>query len=152
MSKKRQVESISVQLISLCQGNADAEVRANLVKEEFDRVSIVDNMIRSEEQKRLNKVLHATRAMDTGMRAILDRFAVVPGQKSMGGYLAEFRRGKNGCFSRLNGDLSQRIQDDVVEKRNVFMHAAGQYPTPAQMTQMLGDVNSYMQTIINLVE
>ena len=152
MSKKRQEESISVQLLSVCQGNAEAEARANLVKEELDRVGLVDSMIRSEEQKRLNKVLHATRAMDTGMRAILDRYAVVPGQKSMGGYLAEFRKGKNGCFARLNGELSQRIQDDVVEKRNIFMHAAGKYPTPAQTNRMLSDVNSYLQTIINLVE
>lgn len=152
MSKKKKRDSISVQLISLCQGNATAIARANLVKEEFERVELVDSMIRNEDQKRLSKVLHSTRAMDTGMRAILDRYAVVPGQKSMGGYLAEFRKGKSGCFARLNGSLSQRIQDDVVEKRNIFMHAAGQYPTPAQMTQILGDVNSYLQTIINLVE
>lgn len=152
MSKKKKRDSISVQLISLCQGNATATSRANLVKEEFERVELVDSMIKNEEQKRLNKVLHSTRAMDTGMRAILDRYAVIPGQKSMGGYLAEFRKGKSGCFARLSGSLSQRIQDDVVEKRNIFMHAAGQYPTPAQMTQMLSDVNSYLQTIINLVE
>ena len=152
MSKKKKRDSISVQLISLCQGNATATSRANLVKEEFERVELVDSMIKNEEQKRLNKVQHATRAMDTGMRAILDRYAVIPGQKSMGGYLAEFRKGKSGCFARLSVSLSQRIQDDVVEKRNIFMHAAGQYPTPAQMTQMLSDVNSYLQTIINLVE
>ena len=54
-------------------------------------------------------------------------------------------------FGRLNGVLSDRIQKAVVDKRNKFLHAAGQYPTKAEAEQIVEDVESYLQTILNLV-
>ena len=51
----------------------------------------------------------------------------------------------------LNGDLSERIQNAVVDKRNRFMHAAGAYPTKSEAEQIASDISSCLQTIINLV-
>ena len=111
----------------------------------------VDKLVKNQSQLMLNKVLHSTRAMDTGMRTLLELYGAMPaGQYSMGAYLVQFRKGKDGGFGRLNGELSKRIQTTVVDKRNRFLHAAGQYPTKSEAEQIIGDVESYLQTILNL--
>lgn len=150
-SNKKLAESISLQLLSMCKGNVPLTAKAEEVEREFNRVSAVDAMVSDQHQLMLNKVLHSTRAMDTGMRTFLELFGAMPnGQYSMGAFLAQLRKGKNGCFGRLNGFLSDRIQSSVVDKRNRFLHAAGQYPTKAEADKLVGDVESYLQTILNL--
>lgn len=101
-------------------------------------------------QQLLNKVLHTTRAMDTGMRTFLEINDVIPSGHSMGNYLTDLRKGKMGKFTRLSGGLSDRIQSDVVDKRNKYMHAAGAFPTKRETEQIAEDVASYLQTILNL--
>lgn len=150
--KKKLADSVSLQLLSLCNGNAPLMAKAEIVHQEFDRVKDVDSLVKNQQQQMLNKVLHSTRAMDTGMRTFLELFDAMPvGQYAMGPYLSQLRKGKNGCFGRLNGVLSDRIQKAVVDKRNKFLHAAGQYPTKAEAEQIVEDVESYLQTILNLV-
>ena len=148
---KKLADSVSLQLLTMCNGNAPLMAKAEIVHREFDRVKEVDGWVKDQQQLMLNKVLHSTRAMDTGMRTFLELFGAMPaGQNAMGPYLAQLRKGKNGCFGRLNGDLSDRIQKAVVDKRNKFLHAAGQYPTKAEAEQIVEDVESYLQTILNL--
>lgn len=144
-------DSVSLQLLTMCNGNTPLMAKAENVHREFDRVKEVDGLVKNQQQQMLNKVLHSTRAMDTGMRTFLELFGAMPaGQYSMGPYLAQLRKGKDGCFGRLNGDLSDRIQKAVVDKRNKFLHAAGQYPTKAEAEQIVEDVENYLQTILNL--
>lgn len=150
-SNKKLADSVALQLLSMCNGNVPLMEKAQIVKQEFDRVRAVDELISNQPQLMLNKVLHSTRAMDTGMRTFLELYGAMPaGQYAMGPYLSQLRRGKDGCFGRLNGDLSVRIQKAVVEKRNKFLHAAGQYPTKTEAEQIVEDVESYLQTILNL--
>lgn len=135
----------------MCNANVPLMAKAAIVHREFDRVKDVDGLVKNQQQLMLNKVLHSTRAMDTGMRTLLELFGAMPvGHYAMGPYLAQLRKGKDGCFGRLNGDLSDRIQKAVVDKRNKFLHAAGQYPTKAEAEQIVEDVESYLQTILNL--
>ena len=95
---KKQANSVALQLISMCSGNADLSLRAQTVKDEFDRVDLVDGLVSSVQQRLLNKVLHTTRAMDTGMRTFLEINGVTPSGYSMGNYLSDLRRGKTGKF------------------------------------------------------
>lgn len=148
---KRWSSTLAIQLMSLCSGREDLVRKAEIVEKELYKVMEVDDTISNQPQLMLNKVLHATRAMDTGMRTFLDLFDAVPeGNKAMGPYLTELKKGKVGCFGRLNGDLAERIKNDVVNERNHFLHTAGEYPTRKQADKMLGDVLSYLQTILNL--
>lgn len=153
MGKKssKQAQSVALQLISLCKDNAAMMRQAEIVKAEFDKVESVGTIVSNQNQLMLNKVLHVTRAMDTGMKTFLGVFDALEGvQRSMGGYLTRLRQGKEGCFGRLNGDLSQRIQISVVDERNRFLHAAGTYPTKTETDKIIGNVESYLQTILNL--
>ena len=147
---KKLTSSISLQLLSMCSADASLLSRAEAVKDEFDRVTAVDTMVSDQQQQLLNKVLHTTRAMDTCMKTFLEINGVNPSGHAMGNYLSDLRKGKAGKFERLNGGLSQRIQDDVVEKRNRFMHVAGAYPSKNEAEQIAEDVASYLQTILNL--
>lgn len=143
-------KSVALQLISLCSGNARLSLRAQAVKDEFERVELVDRLVSNPQQQLLNKVLHTTRAMDTGMRSFLEINGVIPSGFSMGDYLADLRKGKAGKFTRLSGGLSTRIKESVVDKRNRYMHAAGAFPTKRETEQIAEDVASYLQTILNL--
>ena len=142
--------SVALQLISMCSGDANLSSRAQAVKNEFDRVDVVDGMVSNPQQQWLNKVLHTTRAMDTGMRTFLEINGVIPSGYSMGNYLSDLRKGKTGKFTRLSGGLSDRIQVSVVDKRNKYMHAAGAFPSKSETDQIAEDVASYLQTILNL--
>lgn len=148
--EKKQAASVALQLLSMCNGDAGLMDKVQVVKTEFDRADSVNSMVSNQQQLMLNKVLHTTRAMDTGMKTFLEINGVIPSGHSMGNYLSDLRKGKIGKFGRLNGDLSQRIQNAVVDKRNKFMHAAGAYPTKSEAEQIASDVASYLQTIINL--
>ena len=148
--KKKLGNSVALQFISLCGGNASLSLRAQAVKEEFDRVELVDSLVSNPQQQLLNKVLHTTRAMDSGMRLFLEINGVTPSGFSMGDYLADLRKGKAGKFTRLSGGLSTRIKESVVDKRNRYMHAAGAFPTKNETEQIAEDVASYLQTILNL--
>lgn len=153
MGKKKfkQADSVALQLMGMCSGNAALTSKAQLVMDEFERIQKIDNIIKKQDNLMLNKVLHATRAMDTGMRTFLELNNAMPiGQYSMGAYLTALRRGKTKKFGRLNSGLSERIQKGVVDKRNAFVHAAGKYPTKNEAEQLIGDIVSYLQTILNL--
>ena len=147
---KKLAYSVALQLISMCSGDANLSTKAQAVKNEFDRVDIVDGMVSNQQQRLLNKVLHTTRAMDTGMRTFLEINELIPSGHSMGDYLSDLRKGKAGKFGRLNGNISKRIQEKVVDKRNRYMHAAGTFPSKCEADQIAEDVASYLQTIINL--
>ena len=84
------------------------------------------------------------------MRTFLEINEVIPSGRSMGNYLTDLRKGKTGKFTRLSGGLSDRIQSDVVDKRNKYMHVAGAFPTKQETEQIAEDVASYLQTILNL--
>lgn len=147
----KQANSVALQLMSMCSGDALLMNKAQLVMDEFKRVNAVDEIIKNQDQLMLNKVLHATRAMDTGMRTFLELSGAMPtGQYSMGAYLDALRRGKINKFGRLNGRLSDRIRKNVVDKRNTFMHAAGKFPAKREAELIASDVVSYLQTILNL--
>ena len=148
--ERKLANSVALQLISMCSGNANLSLRAQAVKDEFDRVDQVAGMMNSQQQQLLNKVLHITRAMDTGMRTFLEINGVTPSGHSMGNYLADLRKGKTGYFTRLSGGLSDRIQEKIVDKRNKYMHTAGTFPSVSETSQIEEDVASYLQTILNL--
>lgn len=149
---KKRAESVALQLISLCKDDYNLMKQAEIVKQEFDRVVEIESMISRQPQMMLNKVLHSTRAMDTGMRTFLELFNAMPGghNYAMGPYLQQLKKGKDKCFGRLNGYLADRIQKDVVDKRNKYLHAAGKYPTKNETEHIISDVESYLQTILNL--
>lgn len=149
---KNLAATVALQLISMSKGKGEWEHSANIVRAEFEKVETVSGIVSNQDQLMLNKVLHSTRAMDTGMKTFLGIFDALEGvQKSMGGYLTRLRQGKEHCFGRMNGGLSDRIQRDVVDKRNRYLHAAGSYPTMREAEQIARDVESYLQSIINLV-
>lgn len=154
MSKKneKQAASLALQLISLCDGNEELVRKAEIVKDEFNRITEIEKTISSPTQLMLNKVLHSTRAFDTGMRTFLDLFGALPEEhnRGLGPYLSQLKKGKPGCFGRLNGDLAERMKTNVVNDRNVYLHAAGEYPTKARANEIVNDILSYLQTILNL--
>ena len=144
-------DTVALQLSSMCSGNVVLMDKAKLMSDELERINAIDEIIKNQNHLMLNKVLHATRAMDTGMRTFLELNNAMPnGQYSMGAYLKALKRGKGNSFNKLNAGLSDRIQSRVVDKRNILMHASGQFPTKSEAEQLVNDVVSYLQTILNL--
>ena len=69
---KKLADSVALQLLTLCNGNAPLMTRAQIVQQEFDKARTVDEIEKNQSQLMLNKVLHSTRAMDTSMRNYME--------------------------------------------------------------------------------
>ncbi|MCH5224598.1 MAG: hypothetical protein J1D77_01315 [Muribaculaceae bacterium] len=147
----KQFSSLILQLNAICQGDPLAEGNVETVRKEFERASKVANFISNQDQVSLNKVLHATRGFDTGLKTILEHFGTPLTSRSLRGYLNILKNGKTGCYPKLNGNFITRIQTDVVDKRNIFMHAAGQFPSKREAEQISGDIATYFQNILSLI-
>ena len=154
MGKKsdKKIETVTLQLLSMCGRNQVLSAKAKDVQEEFKRVITVDGIVDNQNHLMLNKVLHATRAMDTGMRTFLELYNALPDSHSLGAYLIQLKRGKLNKFRQLNQGIAKRIQSGVVDKRNIYLHTSGRFPTKQEAEQLADDTLAYLQTIINLAE
>jgi hypothetical protein len=123
------------------------------VQNEFKKVITINDIVNDQNHLMLNKVLHATRAMDTGMRTFLELCNAMPiSNYSLGAYLKELKKGKSNHFRRLNQGIAERIQRGVVDKRNTYLHAAGKFPSKQEAEKLADDTLDYLQTILNLAE
>ena len=101
----------------------------------------------------LNRVLHSTRAFDSGLRLFIEkhgRFGYIA-TPSIGGYVHELQQQRPGqTFKQLSGMDATNITNLITNERNKYMHAAGQFPTKAQADIIIGKILDYYQRILSL--
>ena len=127
----------------------------DIISKEFNEIDKVNLKPANKNKQNLYKVLHATRMLDSGMKTFLQIYREIPANKnqwSLGGYLNVMKKGGGGKFARLNGDTAKRIQEDVIDKRNLFLHVAGKYPCNNDTNDLINDICAAMQTVLNLAK
>lgn len=152
MYDKKTAQTIGAQLESLCQ-----EYKANLLERAKDTTS---DMLRalelkelaSPDLKRLNQVLFASRAFDTGLRIFLECFDVEieKTNRHIKGYLNKLANYDGDSFAPLKSKVKDRIIEDVVYERNRMMHVAGKYPQPRDVDGMLSNIADYLSHVLHL--
>lgn len=123
-----------------------------IIKGEFNQIFSVDS-IRNNNRKRILKVLYSTRALDTTLRVFLDQHGIRnTGDYALGDYLKRLvNHGRTGSLQRLNESSRTKYQEKIVDKRNIYLHNAGRYPTTEnEVNIILSEIDSCIIEILNL--
>ena len=77
-NKNTQIDTIMLDLQRRCVGDATLESMASLVEDEFRRIFLVDSEVKSPDSRRINKILRASRGLETGMKTFLIKYNNCP--------------------------------------------------------------------------
>lgn len=99
----------------------------------------------------LLQVLHATRALDSTLRAFLIHHGILGGANALGQYLRALRDNATGIPAALAEAQRANYQNTVVNPRNTFMHQAGAAPlNDAQVANLLAEMDACLVDVFNL--
>lgn len=147
--RRKQLESLILQLEYICASDNAALSKIKKVEEEFYKIIEVSSIIKEERQARLNKVLHSTRALDTSLRTLLEHFRVPYGNTpALGPYVNAICNDRTGCFKQMDGNFITRIKTKIIEKRNLYMHTSGAYPNKNETEMLLHDIITHFHSIL----
>lgn len=128
-NQKNRIKMIRV----LLEGSVDLGFTAecSIIAGEFENVlSVVKNSKKS--NNLLMQVLFSTRALDTSLKTFIREKCncwgmVDPNDHSLGAYLTWLANDPNGV-AILNESERQYYQREIVDRRNKYMHKAGEFP------------------------
>lgn len=153
MGLVKKIETLKFQLDTFSKGIHNLEVMSAKVKVEWDMEQNSTNVVNDNLRAQLNRVIHATRAFDTGLRLFLDKFgARSVGSHSISDYIRDLQRNAMHCsgFNQLDGTQATRIQKEVTNERNKYCHAAGTFPTNAQADFLINRILEYYSIVMGL--
>lgn len=85
--KDNAIQSMLLDLQRRCEGTPDLEEMAKRVVDEFNKIHQIDKKIKDPDRRRINKILHAMRGLETGLETFLAIYGVAPSRpqdKSIG--------------------------------------------------------------------
>lgn len=152
MSIAKKIETLCFQLNASMCGNPDFLRKANVISNEFALCESASKNIDDQKRAQLNRVLHSTRAFDSGLRLFLEKHGrLAPTLHSIGNYITELQNVPAGqSFRQLSGTDATNINNLITNERNKYMHAAGQFPTKPQADVIVGNILVYYQRILGL--
>lgn len=153
MGIAKQIKTLCFQLGTFVGENQDFQRKASIIEQEFELCENSSKVISEANRVQLNRVLHSTRAFDSGLRLFIEkqgRFRNIA-TPSIGGYVHELQQKRPGqTFKQLSGMDATNITNLITNERNKYMHAAGQFPTKAQADIIIGKILDYYQRILSL--
>ena len=140
MSYKKRVDTLRV--IMSGSPYIQNSSRRNAIIGEVNRINGVSRAAKSNGW--LLAVLHTTRALDTALAEIVD----AKGWKttktvSLGGYIVALA--SNGILSPFERN---EYQNDLVNKRNKYMHEAGAMPNQVEANAILGKMHACIVAVL----
>jgi hypothetical protein len=90
-------------------------------------------------------VMHTTRTLDTALSEIID-YKRWHARRSLGGYLTELKN--NGIISNAE---RQHYEEQIVKKRNKYMHEAGAMPDQLEANKILSEMHACLSGVTALV-
>lgn len=152
-----QIDTLMLDLHRRCAGDATLEGMASLVEDEFKRIFSIDGDIKSPDSRRINKILRASRGLETGMKTFLTKYNNCPTdiqQQTMGGFMERLLHPEVGATHR---PLPSPVFDEVSKKdgcirkkRNEYLHQAGVYPSTQATASYIDSVFKFFATILTL--
>lgn len=153
MGIAKQIKTLCFQLGTFVGENQDFQRKASIIEQEFELCENSSKVISEANRAQLNRVLHSTRAFDSGLRLFIEkqgrfRYIATP---SIGGYVHELQQKRHRqTFKQLSGMDATNITNLITNDRNKYMHAAGQFPNRAQADIIIGKILDYYQRILSL--
>lgn len=152
MTIAKKISTLCFQLESSMNGNVSFLRKVDIIKNEFDLGESSTKCITDAQRQQLNRVLHSTRAFDSGLRLFLEKHGRLDGTlHSIGNYIKVLQTVRTDArFRQLSGTDAANINALITNERNKYMHAAGQFPTKAQADIIVGKILDYYQRILSL--
>lgn len=152
MTIAKKISTLCFQLESSMSGNEHFLHKVDVIENEFELGESSSKCISDTQRQQLNRVLHSTRAFDSGLRLFLEKHGRLDVTlHSIGNYIKVLQNVRTGDrFRQLNGTDAANINTLITNERNKYMHAAGQFPTKAQADIIVGKILDYYQRILSL--
>lgn len=156
--KDNAIQSMLLDLLRRCEGNPDLENMANRVVDEFNKIHQIDTKVKDPDRRRINKVLHAMRGLETGLETFLAIYNVaprLPKDKSMGKFMKLLQQppSRNPKYSRIPSHVFAAgfsNDDSIRNKRNLYLHQAGKYPSETEVKKIIESVYKFYQQVLLL--
>lgn len=153
MTLSKKIETIKFQIDAFSTGRPDLISMANKVKSEWDMEEDSRAVVRENRRAELNRVLHATRAFDTGLKMFLEKFNHRSANShSISDYVADLQRHvtSHTGFRQLDGSVSPLIKNEITDKRNKYCHASGAFPTNNEADFIISRILEYYTLVLGL--
>ncbi len=115
--------------------------KLNLIIGEVNRIAAADRVPRHNGW--LLAVVHTTRALDTTLSEIIIFKAWQSGGRSLGSYLTALQ-----SHRIISNAERQRYKQEIVDKRNKYMHEAGAMPSQLDANKILNEMHACLSTIL----
>lgn len=153
MGLAKKIETVEFLMDAFSAGRADLEEMARKIKGEWEMEEDVYSVVRDSKRQELNRVLHATRAFDTGLRMFLEKFHHVgPNSHSIMEYVNDLQRNihPGTGFKQLDGNIAPLIKKEVADKRNSYCHASGAFPKKREADFVISRILHYYILVMGL--
>lgn len=153
MGLAKKIETISFLMDTFSAGRADLVDMANKIKGEWNMEENTHSLIHDAKRSELYRVIHATRAFDTGLRMFLDKFHHRGANShSISDYVGDLQRNVTPAtaFKQLPGNIAPLIQKEVTDKRNSYCHASGAFPTKGDADFVISRILHYYILVLGL--
>lgn len=156
--KDNAIQSMLLDLQRRCEGNHDLEDMAKRVVDEFNKIHQIDKKIKDPDRRKINKILHAMRGLETGLETFLAIYGVSPSRpqdKSMGKYMRKLQKppSRGPKYSTIPSHVFAAgfsNEDSIRCKRNLYLHQAGMYPTDNETKKIIESVYKFYQQVLLL--
>jgi len=155
MSLAKKINTLKFQLDAFVASRPDLQAKEMNVKEEWDLEEDARKVVTVERRAELYRVLHATRAFDTGLWVFLEKFHHRSlDSHSITDYVKDLQRNVTNTtgFYQLSGGVATKIKDEVTNKRNQYCHVSGMFPTKAEANFVISKILEYYSLVLGLVK
>lgn len=99
----------------------------------------------------LLQVLHATRALDSYLKAFINSHGLNPHAAALGQYLQTLANHAHAPLQRMSQTDRLRFQRTIANIRNRFMHEAGTFPgREAEVENLLAEMDALLSLVVAL--
>lgn len=152
------IQAMLLDLERRCNGNLILQDYAKRVTDEFNKICQIDSKVKDPDRRRINKILHSMRALETGLEAFLAIYNMVPTEikdRSMGKYMKKLQHppSRGIKFAPIPGDVFSAgfsEPDGIRCKRNKYLHQAGMYPSEPETQKVISEVYKFYSNVLNL--
>lgn len=155
MSLAKKINTLKFQLDTFVAGRPDLQAKEMNIKEEWNLEEDARKVVTVARRAELYRVLHATRAFDTGLWVFLEKFHHrSPGSHSISDYVGDLQNNITATtgFRQLSGTVATKIKDEVTNKRNLYCHESGVFPTKAEANFVISKILEYYSVVLGLVK
>lgn len=156
--KDNAIQPMLLDLERRCAGDPNLQDLARRVVNEFNKIHQIDSKVKDPDRRRINKILHAMRGLETGLETFLSIYGIAPASprdKSMGKFMKKLQRppSRGLTFARIPANVFNAGFADpngIRCKRNKYLHQADIYPTERETELVIQEVYKFYWQVLDL--